>query len=47
MPAILGPGSVSLETCASDAQANNVQNLLSPGGVSIGAKEETGFRKSG
>ena len=45
MPAILGPGSVSLETCASEAQARMYRIYISRGGVSFGAKEETGFRK--
>ena len=32
MPAILGPGSVSLETCASDAQARMYRICFPPAG---------------
>ena len=47
MPAILGPGSVSLETYAFTRKPECTESSLSRGGVSFGAKEETGFRKSG
>ena len=40
MPAILGPGSVSLETCASDAQARMYRICFPPAGsLSFGAKK--------
>ena len=46
MPAILGPGSVSLETCASDAQARiYLESSLSPGGVSFCKRTRPAFSK--
>ena len=42
MPAILGPGSVSLETCAETRKLESTESL-SRGGVSFCKKNETGF----
>ena len=43
MPAILGPGSVSLETCAEKRKLESTESL-SRGGVSFWRKNETGFQ---
>ena len=46
MPAILGPGSVSLETCKTCAETRKLESTesLSRGGVSFCKKNETGFQ---
>ena len=47
MPAILGPGSVSLETCAEKRKLKYLlesTESLSRGGVSFCKKNETGFQ---
>ena len=46
MPAILGPGSVSLETCAQTRKLESIYatESLSRGGVSFCKKNETGFQ---
>ena len=43
MPAIFGPGSVSLETCAEKRKLESTESL-SRGGVSFCKKNETGFQ---
>ena len=46
MPAILGPGSVSLETCASEAQARMYRICFPPAGSLSAQKKRPAFEKA-